>query len=140
MNQTNLQYKMEMSLITKEELYAFLGILVFMGFHYFPQYVYWSEDENFQVVSVSRVVPLFKRFLKILMFLHINDNLNTPSVSSPEYDKLYKIRPLLAHLTEKYANLFSPFRFISIDASTVWQPAFKGRSTLKQYMPKKPIK
>lgn len=66
--------------------------------------------------------------------LHINDNLKTPSVSSPEFDKLYKIRPLLTHLTDKYANLFSPSRYISIDESMA---AFKGRSTLKQYIPQK---
>lgn len=39
--------------LSKEELYAFLGILVFMGFHNLPSVrLYWSEDENFQVIFV----------------------------------------------------------------------------------------
>lgn len=56
---------------------------------------------------------------------------------TPEFDKLFKLRPLLDHLSKKYSELFAPSRFLSIDESTA---AFKGRSTLNQYMPKKPIK
>jgi hypothetical protein len=123
--------------LTEEEFYAFLGILIFMGIHYLPSVrLYWSEDENFHVSRISRVMPL-KRFLKILRFLHLNNNEEQPEADSPDFDKLYKIRPLLDHLSRKYSELFAPSRFLSIDESMA---AFKGRSTLKQYMPLKPIK
>lgn len=56
---------------------------------------------------------------------------------SPDFDKLFKIRPLINHLKTKYLALFSSSRQISVDESMV---AFKGRTSLKQYMPKKPIK
>lgn len=123
--------------LTKEELHAFLGILIFMGFHELPSMrLYWSDDENFHVERISRVMPL-KRFLKILRLLHLNDNSNFVPKRSTNYDKLYKLRPLLDHLSQKYLEVFSASRNLSIDESMA---AFKGRSTLKQYMPKKPIK
>lgn len=123
--------------LTIEELYAFFGILIFTGFHHLPSLrLYWSQDENFHVDRISRVMPL-KRFLKILRFLHLNNNTKMPKAKTPEFDMLFKIRPLLDHFSKKYSELFAPSRFLSIDESMA---AFKGRSTLKQYMPKKPIK
>jgi hypothetical protein len=60
-----------------------------------------------------------------------------PKWNEPNYDKLYKLRPLLSHLNKVFKEAFNPSRFLSIDESMV---AFKGRSSLKQYMPLKPIK
>lgn len=52
--------------LTLPELDSFLGILIFMGFHSLtPLKHYWSDDENFHVERVERVMPL-KLFLKIL--------------------------------------------------------------------------
>jgi hypothetical protein len=60
-----------------------------------------------------------------------------PTRNSPKFDKLYKARPLILHLNSKFRESYGPSRNISVDESMV---AFKGRSTLKQYMPMKPIK
>lgn len=123
--------------LTLQEFDAFLGLLFFMGVHELPSMKrYWSEDENFHVERVSRVMPL-KRFLKILRYLHVNDNTQMPAIGSPDFDKLFKVRPLMNHLKTKYLVLFSPSRNLAVDESTV---AFKGRTSLKQYMPKKPVK
>lgn len=40
-------------------------------------------------------------------------------------------------LKQRYGDLFNPSSFLSVDESMV---AFKGRSSLKQYIPNKPIK
>ncbi|XP_046678176.1 piggyBac transposable element-derived protein 4-like isoform X1 [Homalodisca vitripennis] len=98
--------------------------------------MFWSDDENFHVHRIARVMPM-KRFLKILRFLHLNDNEKMLPVESPDFDKLFKIRPLIDHLKTKYLVLFSPSRNLAVDESMV---AFKGRTSLKQFMPKKPIK
>lgn len=119
------------------ELKAFLGLLVYMGFHSLPSIrLYWSTDENFHCDRIARVMSL-KRFLKLLRLLHLADNSNMPKRSDPNYDKLYKVRPLLNILSKEFPKHFSPSRYISIDESMV---AFKGRSSMKQYMPLKPIK
>lgn len=123
--------------LTLEELHAFFGILIFMGFHVLPTIKsYWSSDENFHVDRVARVMTL-KRFLKILRHLHLNDNKKMPERGHHDFDKLYKLRPLLDHLKAKFLVLFSPSRNLAVDESMA---AYKGRSTLKQYMPMKPIK
>nr|CAH7714459.1 unnamed protein product [Callosobruchus chinensis] len=123
--------------LTTEELDAFLGILIVLGFHSLPTMrSYWSTNENFHVERVSKVFSL-KRFLKITRYLHINNNEKMPQPGTPSFDKLYKLRPLIDHLTSVFQTAFTPYRHLSVDESMC---AFKGRTTLKQYMPMKPIK
>ena len=63
--------------------------------------------------------------------------LRCQSEGAPNFNRLYKIRPLSEHLKDTFVSAFTPSRFVSEDESMV---AFKGRSTMKQYMPLKPIK
>lgn len=123
--------------LTMEELKAYFGMLIIMGFHSLPSLrLYWSKDCNFGVPRIQQVMPL-KRFLRITRLLHFNDNLCMPRKEHADYDKLYKIRPFLEYVSKRFQLLFSPSRYLSIDESMV---KYKGRSTLKQYMPMKPIK
>jgi len=85
---------------------------------------------------VAKIMPV-KRFLKILRLLHLNDNSQMPSRNSLEFDKLYKIRPMITQLKNIYQSVYRPSRYLAVDESMV---AYKGRSTIKQYMPMKPIK
>ncbi|CAG4961895.1 unnamed protein product [Parnassius apollo] len=78
-----------------------------------------------------------KRFKKILKNLHLNDNSQTPSKSSPDYDKLYKVCPLLEMLMTACKNEARTSTSQSIDEAMI---KFKGISSLKQCMPAKPIK
>lgn len=80
-------------------------------------------------------MPL-KRFLKILRFIHLNDNTLRPNKGEPNY-KIHKIKPLLDVMNLKCKELFNPSRYLSADESMI---KFKARSSLKQYMPMKPIK
>lgn len=78
------------------------------------------------------------RFSFILIHhLHLNDATKEPKKGEPGYDKLYKIRPLLDNLSETFRNSWEPNQNQSIDESMI---KFKGRSSLKQYIPNKPIK
>lgn len=77
------------------------------------------------------------RFSWILGNLHLNDNCLQPNRGQSNFDKLYKVRPFLEYLSERFLNIFKPSEHQAIDESMI---KFKGRSTLKQYMPKKPIK
>ena len=121
---------------TVEEMKDFIGILVIMGLNMLPSMrLYWSNDQNFHVSRVASVMTL-KRFLKLLRCIHLN-NTKTPAWNSPEFDKLFKVRPLLDFLTNSFQSTFNPSRYISIDESMI---RYKGRSSMKQYMPMKPIK
>ncbi|XP_071850845.1 piggyBac transposable element-derived protein 2-like [Apostichopus japonicus] len=120
-----------------EEMKAFLGLLIITGFHSLPSmFLYWSSDLNCHVEVVSKVMAV-KRFRKLMRYIHLNnDNAKMPARDSEQFDKLYKVRPIIVHFNKVFLELFKPSRFLSIDESMI---AFKGRSSLKQYMPLKPI-
>lgn len=123
--------------LDKKELRAFLAIFIIMGYNILPSMdLYWSTDPGFRVDEIAGIMTI-KRFKKILQHLHLNDNTQHPERSSENYDKLYKVRPLLDlinHACQKNAKDSSSQ---SIDESMI---LFKGRSSMKQYMPLKPIK
>ena len=55
----------------------------------------------------------------------------------PTHDRLGKVRPLIDHLSSKFATLYEPSKNVAIDEAMI---KFQGRLSLKQYMPMKPIK
>ena len=59
------------------------------------------------------------------------------SSTPPDPDHLWKIRPVISAVVAACRTLYRPNREISIDEAMI---AFKGRSLMKQYLPKKPIK
>lgn len=123
--------------LTSEELMAYFGVLIVMGFHRLPgMKMYWSSDKNFHVPRIANTMTV-KRFLKITRYIHINNNENMAQKNDPSYDRLYKVRPLISKLNEKFEEAFEPSRYLSVDECMV---GFKGRSTMKQYMPLKPTK
>ncbi|GFT50084.1 piggyBac transposable element-derived protein 4 [Trichonephila clavipes] len=60
-----------------------------------------------------------------------------PKKSEKNFDKLYKVCPLIDHLSEIFFKVFKPGQKQAIDESMI---KFKGQSSLKQYIPKKLIK
>lgn len=96
-----------------------------MGFHRLhAMWFYFSTKENFHVERVTKVFTI-KRFLKLFRLLHLNNNENIPQPQTPNFDRLYKLGPLLDPLT----NVFH---------TDIWQ--WTKVCALKHYMPVKPIK
>ena len=91
---------------------------------------YWKRDPTFYYQ------PIASKKLRN-RFLHFTDNTTLVNYDDPNYDRLTKVRPILIHLNNKFSSLFTPGRDQSIDEAMV---PFKGCSSMKQYMPKKPIK
>ncbi|XP_047004819.1 piggyBac transposable element-derived protein 4-like [Schistocerca americana] len=108
-----------------------------MGIHQLPEAAsYWSSDPYVNVNAVSNVMTL-GCYKKIIENLHCNDNLFQPATNDPGYDKLYKIRPLISALNKNCLKVYHPSTSLAVDESMV---AFKGRTSLKQYMLMKPAK
>ncbi|GFS29687.1 piggyBac transposable element-derived protein 4 [Trichonephila inaurata madagascariensis] len=108
-----------------------------MGIKRLPSYRdFWSTNEILHDAFVSGLMRV-RKFIWILGNIHLNDNNLMPKKSEKNFDKLYKVRPLLDHLSEMFLKVFKPGQKQAIDESMI---KFKGRSSLKQYMPKKPIK
>ena len=72
-----------------------------------------------------------RRYCDIYIFVM---NKMHPQPDDPEADKLYKIRPLLQLLPEKFENLYVPEKIISIDESMI---PFTGRIGFWQFIKNK---
>ncbi|XP_023226159.1 piggyBac transposable element-derived protein 3-like [Centruroides sculpturatus] len=135
--QSNLysqQKQINIKTIRDEEMYGFLGLQFLFGYHCLPQtHHYWCSDIDL-CIPIVREVMARERYKQILSNLHVNDNLSIPSDNK---DKLYKIRPLITVMNKNFKKFRLPDQFQSIDESMV---KFKGRSSLKQYNPMKPVK
>ena len=120
--------------ISQREMYGFLGINIVMGYHKLPSWTdYWKGDQDLSVPFVSSVLPR-NRFSQILGNLHIYDNHAIPEGNK---DKLLKVRPLITAMNNNYMQLYNVSRKVSIDESMI---LYKGRHSIKQYNPMKPIK
>jgi hypothetical protein len=105
--QTNLYTQQKYNNINTsiEEIKAFIGILIFMGYHRLPSIrLYWSNDPNFYCEHVAKIMHV-NRFLKILRFLYLNDNSQMPSRNVLEFDKSHKICPVITHLKNIYQSV-----------------------------------
>ncbi|XP_049954622.1 piggyBac transposable element-derived protein 4-like [Schistocerca serialis cubense] len=112
-------------------------MLILMGVHQLPQLGnYWSSDPILRVTAISSVMTKL-RYKKIVENLHCNDNSTCVKKGKPGYDKLHKIRPVIRAISNKICKVYKPSSVSAVDELMV---AFKGRSTLKQYMPMKPVK
>ena len=108
-----------------------------MGIKRSPSYRdYWSTNFQMNDPYVSSIMPV-KRFSSLLSNLHLNDNSQKRPRGDPNFDKLYKVRPLLDNLSGTLKNLYGADRHQAIDESMI---RFKGKNSIKQYLPKKPIK
>jgi len=105
-----------------------------MGYHRLPFWRdYWSTSLDLGVKLLSDVMSR-KRFSDILTYLHVNDNNSRPKNCK---DRLYKLKPFLTSINNRLPELYKITREVSVDESMI---IFKGRSSIKQYNPMKPIK
>ena len=75
--------------------------------------------------------------MELSTFLHFANNENIVARGQPEYVRLAKIRPLITALQNSFLEVCSPHRENAIDKAVI---KFKGKSSIKQYLPMKPIK
>jgi hypothetical protein len=117
----------------KGEIEVFIGAILKMGVFNLPQLrMYWSPSTR-----IPSIADAFEggvnRFKKLKSCLHFNDNTKT---SPTDRDKLYKVRPLV-DAVKKACNSLPTEEKHSIDEQVI---PTKGRSAMRQYLPKKPNK
>ena len=72
------------------------------------------------------------RFQQLLRFIHCAHN-----ETADQQDRLYKLRPLVEKLCEKFSCLRIPDEMVAIDETVI---KFRGRLLFKQYIPGKSSK
>ena len=123
--------------VTEIELLAYLGLVIAISLHSLHSIRdYWSTDWVLGVPTLARIISR-DRFEIVTRFLNLNDDTLMPARGSPTFDKLYKVRPFVESIRANLLSQYMPHKQLSVDEAMI---KFKGRSSLKQYMPKKPIK
>ncbi|KAK3932719.1 PiggyBac transposable element-derived protein 3 [Frankliniella fusca] len=129
--ETNLYYtqKNGKSLnVTSDEIYAFFGILIYMGICQLPSLIdYWASPTR--IPQIADVMSR-KRFQDIHANIHFHNNEERGT------DRLLKIRPLLNFIRKKCQELEQEYT-LSVDER---MQKYKGTraGNLRQYMPDKP--
>ncbi|XP_069981716.1 piggyBac transposable element-derived protein 3-like [Penaeus vannamei] len=93
---------------TDRELKIFLGMNLLMGMKKQASYQdYWYTDpyfrDNYNANAMNR-----DRFTCFFLSNHISDNYNMPNRNVPNYDRLYKIIPLIEHLNKQFQTCYNP--------------------------------
>lgn len=116
---------------TAQELYAFLGVHLFMGIDRLPSIeMYWSAGYQH-----STITSIFSRdrFKQLRRYFRI---VSAPVDAVPR-NPIPHVRALAEKLNQSFAAHFTPTQHLSLDEAMV---AYKGRSPIKQYIPSKPHK
>lgn len=79
---------------------------------------YWSTDP---ILSDDwfRTVFSCNHFHQILQYMHVADNTKALDRSNPNYDKLWKVRPLLDVLSKQSIELYAPHQQLSTNESMI---------------------
>uniref|UniRef100_A0A6I8SZJ6 Uncharacterized protein n=1 Tax=Xenopus tropicalis TaxID=8364 RepID=A0A6I8SZJ6_XENTR len=94
---------------------------------------YWDTNTVLSIPLFSAVMAR-NRYQILLRFLHFNDNTTAVAPNEPGYDRLYKLRPLIDSLSQRFAEVYTPSQNVCVDESLL---LFKGRLKFRQYIPSK---
>ena len=122
--------------VSIEELRAYFGFMTLMGIVTEPAIDdYWRRDELHYSPIADKISR--QRFRDIHRFLHFDNNQHLAQRGEVGYDRLGKVRTIMQVLQRKLLDLYQPHCENAIDEAMI---RFQGRSSLKQYMPAKPVK
>ena len=120
-----------------DEIRAYFGFMILMGINRLPEIRdYWSTNQLLHYSPIANRISR-DRFEEITRYLHFVDNTFLSARGEPNFSRLQKIQPILTTIRERLSSTYAPHCQVSVDEAMV---PFKGRSTMKQYMPIKPIK
>ncbi|GFW62033.1 uncharacterized protein TNCV_1684641 [Trichonephila clavipes] len=80
--------------------------------------VTWKNKVSVKIQNIpftEQRLMTVRKFIWILGNIHLNDNNLMPKKSEKNLDKLYKVRPLLDHLSEMFFKVFKPGQKQAID-------------------------
>lgn len=108
-----------------------------MGLVHMPEVkYYWRVDQYFHYEPIASRISQ-NRFRSRSRYLHFKDNSKAPARGQSMHDRHGKVRPIIEQIGSALASSYIPGRDIVVDEAMI---PFKGRSSLKQYMPMKPVK
>ena len=120
--------------VSKDEMWIYIGILFMTGIDKRPEIDnYWSTKSVFLTPWYGQRMSI-RRFQQISKFLHFADNESRPLDCK---DRLYKVRPVLNSIVNRFQEVYIPEKQISIAEAII---GWKDRLVFTTYMPDKPDK
>ena len=120
-----------------EEIRAYFGFMILMGINKLPEIRdYWSTNKQLRYAPIADRISR-DRFEEITRYLHFVDNETLPARGEQGFSRLQKVEPVISHMKDKFKSVYYPHCQCSIDEAMI---PFKGRSSMKQYLPLKPVK
>lgn len=109
----------EWSNLLIEELYVFIGAIIYMGIHEEPETsMYWNTDLNKGPLHTIPIHITLRRFQQIKRYCHISssESDNQSGFNLPT-NKIwwYKLEPLASSLQASFQQYYSPSSEVSID-------------------------
>lgn len=124
--QKGIEFRME-----EDELKAFIGINLIMGYHVLPHVRdYWSTSPDMGVPFIASTMTR-TRFENIAGALHFSNN-----DTADKNDRACKVRPLITHFNKSFQDAREPSKRQSIDENMI---KFRGQNEMKQFIKNKPI-
>ncbi|KAJ8367236.1 hypothetical protein AAFF_G00323820 [Aldrovandia affinis] len=124
-----------------EEFYRYIGLLFYMAMvklHDIRDY--WRQNSIFSCPFPATIISR-DRYRAISWNVHMSDpdkdQENDRRRGTPQYDKLFRLRPFMDTVQHACKTFFHPRRNISVDERMV---AWKANSGMTQYIKAKPIK
>lgn len=109
----------------------FIALSLLMGIVRKPDIShYWSTNPLLKGSIFNSVMPR-NRFQSILQFLHFADN-SQYDPNDPDRDWLFKVRPVVKYLVNKFRTVYVPEDHMSIDEELL---LWNGNLAFKQYIP-----
>ena len=94
-----------------------------MGLNPLPQYkLDWHQNDFIGNSRIKKTVTC-KRYQKLTQYLNVSDRANEPAQNSADFDKLYKIHPVLNMVQDSFAENYKPGQNQTTDEGMI---AFKG--------------
>ena len=109
-----------------------------MGLKSLPQYIlYWHQNDITGNSGMKKKTMTCRSYQKLTQYLHVSDRANEPILNNADYDKMYKIFPVLNMVQDSFAESYKPEQNQKIDEEMI---AFQGRLSYVQYLSAKSIK
>ena len=93
---------------------AYFTLCIVMGVNAFLKIVqYWSNDAFLDNTAIKTVMTR-NRLQEISQFLHMNDSTEEPLRGDQNYNRLYKVRPILTAFQTISNNVIFPLRTLTL--------------------------
>ncbi|KAI5623126.1 hypothetical protein C0J50_17380, partial [Silurus asotus] len=133
--------KYKWTTLTVDEFYKYIGLIFYMALLKLDHIKdYWRQNNIFSIAFPGTVMAR-DRYRTVSWNVHMSDpdedQKNDGRRGTPQYDRLFRVKPLMNRIREACKTFYHPKRNLAVDERMV---ATKAKTGMTQYMKRKPTK